>query len=177
MDHTVHCIFPVSMDSYFLWFYTEVKVLPISWARRRIGVLASFLGITMHVASGGAASLPPSLRWILKRLIASPEDIPLHTILPRAKEEEDGTPNETNSTLPRWSFQLFCPGYALSSELLPTDLKFSSCPNDVDPNFFLQRNNAITGLSVATIIFSILLNWSVEARLIPLPFPTNGTVE
>ena len=93
------------------------------------GHCGSFLCITMHVAGSGGEGGSLSLRWILKRLIAPPEGIPLHTILPRArtepskgrKEQEDGT----RPSLEKMKFQLFLAlamHFLASSGAMPADL-------------------------------------------------------
>ena len=84
----------------------QARILPISWVRLRIGVPASFLGITMHVASGGrgAASLSPSpspLNIKEANCVARGHSTSHHLASGQKKKKMELTPNETNPTLPR----------------------------------------------------------------------------
>ena len=122
-----------------------------------------------------------ALRWILKRLIASPEDIPLHTILPWAKRKmELASEDEANSILPRWSFNFFfCRGYALPVDSPPTNLKFSSWPNHhIDQIWFvsgwqtLETQRETNGISSTESRWEWRVHVMMKLSLVPyLPGP------
>ena len=80
----------------------QARILPISWVRLRIGVPASSLGITMHVASGGgAASLSP-LNIKEANCVARGHSTSHHLASGhKTKKKMELSLNETNSTLPR----------------------------------------------------------------------------
>ena len=99
----------------------------------------------MHVASGGAASLSSPLNIKEANCVARGHSTSHHLASGQEKKRRRWnslrTPFFQDEVFNFFARTTGCVMHFLSGEFLPADLKFSSCPNDVDSDFYLQQQN------------------------------------